>query len=84
MLPVAVYLGVVQFIDDAWLLWWRPVGLVVMSYVMQGVGHWMEGNDMGELIVIKKWLGKPFIAISPKYASKHHAHSATLSGGNPP
>ncbi len=84
MLPVAIYLGVAQLIDGAWSLWWRPVALVVVSYILQGVGHWIEGNDMGELIVIKKMRGKPYVAISPKYISKQHAKTTNLSGGNQP
>jgi len=84
MLPIAIYLGLAQLIDGAWSLWWRPVVLVVVSYLLQGLGHWIEGNDMGELIVIKKMRGKPYVAISPKYATKHQSHSHTQSGGNQP
>ncbi len=67
MLLLAGYLVFVQLQDAAWSLWWRPVGLVVLSYVLQWVGHRVEGNDMGELILAKKWVGKPYIAISPRY-----------------
>jgi len=67
MLPWAGYLAVVQLWDAAWSLWWRPVGLVVLSYALQWVGHRVEGNDMGELILAKKWIGKPYVAISPRY-----------------
>ena len=67
MLPLAGYLVVVQLRDGAWSLWWRPVGLVVLSYALQWVGHRIEGNDMGELILAKKWIGKPYITVSPRY-----------------
>ena len=63
----AVVLAVVQLIDGRWDLWWRPAGLLIAGYVLQWVGHCIEGNTMGELILIFKWLGRPYTAISPKY-----------------
>ncbi len=66
MLPLAGLLTVVQLLDGAWSLWWRPVGLLVVSYFLQWVGHRIEGNDMGEVILIKKWLGRPYVAIAPR------------------
>jgi hypothetical protein len=67
MLPWAGYLAVLQLRDAAWSLWWRPVGLVMLSYVLQWIGHRIEGNDMGEFILAKKWFGKPYVAVSPRY-----------------
>ncbi|HPM25608.1 MAG TPA: hypothetical protein PLP66_16990, partial [Phycisphaerae bacterium] len=49
-------------------LWWRPVVLLVAGYVPQFIGHRLEGNDVGEVILIKKWLGRPYCAVSPRYA----------------
>jgi len=66
LLPLAGYLAVVQWIDGAWNLWWRPVGLAVISYLLQWIGHAVEGNDMGEVILVKKLLGRPFISESPR------------------
>ena len=34
------------------------------------VGHRIEGNTMGELILIFKWLGRPYVGISPKYQER--------------
>ena len=76
MLPMAGYLVIVQLQDAAWSLWWRPLGLVVFSYALQWIGHRVEGNDMGELILAKKWVGKPYIAISPRYDSAAHQSSS--------
>lgn len=64
----AIPLAVVQLARDEWSLWWRPAALFVGGYFLQWVGHLIEGNDMGELILIKKKLGKPYLAISPRYA----------------
>jgi len=66
MLLLAGMLIVVQFLDGAWDLWWRPAALVAISYLLQWIGHAVEGNDMGELILIKKLLGKPYVAIAPR------------------
>ena len=68
LLPWAGGLAVVQVIDGAWFLWWRPVGLVGLSYLLQWIGHRVEGNDMGELILVKRWLGKPYVAVAPRNA----------------
>lgn len=67
MLPAAGVLAVVQLTEGAWSLWWRPVALLVVSYVLQWIGHRVEGNDMGEVILIKRALGKPYVAVSPRY-----------------
>ncbi len=72
MLVVAGGLIVVQLFDGAWNLWWRPVALVLVSYVLQGIGHAIEGNDMGEVILIKKWLGKPYVAVGPQCRETRH------------
>ncbi|MCB9857593.1 MAG: DUF962 domain-containing protein [Phycisphaerales bacterium] len=63
----AIPLAIVQLVNDQWGLWWRPVALIFGGYFLQWVGHLIEGNDMGELILIKKWRGKPYVAIAPQY-----------------
>lgn len=67
LMPLAGVLVVVQLIEGAWHLWWRPLVLLLFSYVVQWIGHLIEGNDMGEIIVIKKALGLPYIAVAPQY-----------------
>ncbi len=66
----AVPLAIVQLTRDEWSLWWRPAALFVGGYLLQWIGHLIEGNDMGELILIKKLRGKPYVAISPRYGGK--------------
>ena len=65
LLIAALVLGAWQLWQGLWSLWWRPVGIIVVSYVLQAVGHTLEGNDMGELILIKKMLKRPFVAVAP-------------------
>lgn len=45
--------------------WYWGVGAIVAGYLLQWVGHRVEGNDVGELIPIKKALGLPTVAIAP-------------------
>jgi uncharacterized membrane protein YGL010W len=48
------------------------------GYVLQFVGHAIEGNDAGEVIVVKRWLGLPvfpfgsqaFDELAPRKVSK--------------
>jgi len=50
----------------------------VVSYVLQGIGQAIEGNDMGEVVLIKKLFGKPYVAIAPRPESantqNHEVH----------
>ena len=45
--------------------WWA-LGSFVAGYALQFLGHAIEGNDAGETIVIKKLLGKPYLAVIPR------------------
>lgn len=67
MTIAAVLLAIVQLSRDEWSLWWRPAALFVGGYFLQWIGHLIEGNDMGEIILVKKKLGKPYVAVSPRY-----------------
>ena len=69
-IPVLVLAGVVALVQLAagrWDLWYRPVLLLIVSYVPQWVGHRIEGNDMGEVILVKRLLGRPYVAVAPRY-----------------
>jgi hypothetical protein len=70
MLIFALLLGAVQLWQWRWDLWWRPVGLIVLSYLLQWIGHRAEGNDVGEIIFIKKLLRLPYVIVSPRYPSQ--------------
>ena len=65
-----VALVVVQLAQDRWDLWWRPAALLVGGYLLQWIGHRIEGNDMGEVILVKRWLGRPYVAVSPRFADR--------------
>jgi len=67
MTVACIPLVLVQLAQDRWDLWWRPAVLFGVGYLLQWIGHLIEGNDMGEVILIKKWLGRPYVAVSPRY-----------------
>ena len=66
LLAMGLILALVQLIQWRWDLWWRPAGLIVWSYLLQWLGHRIEGNDMGEVILIKRLLGRPYQAVVPR------------------
>lgn len=52
-----------------WLItenWQMALGAFVGGYLLQFLGHAIEGNDAGELILIKKWLGQPYREFGPR------------------
>jgi uncharacterized membrane protein YGL010W len=63
-IPMAVA-GVVLLLFGAWV--WGA-GLFVGGYLLQFVGHRVEGNDLGEWAAVKKLLGLPYVGISPRFA----------------
>ena len=80
MLPIAAILAGVQLAQWRWDQWWRPVGLLVLSYLLQWIGHRIEGNDLGEVVFIKRLLGLPYVAVSPRYT--HQGPSGDSSSPN--
>lgn len=83
MTIVAVVLAIVQLAQGRWDLWWRPAVLFVGGYLLQYVGHRIEGNDMGEVVLVKKWLGRPYVAVAPRYSSIETDTSADPRGRDP-
>ena len=79
LLVFGLLLGAWQLWHGMWSLWYRPVGLIVISYILQWIGHLIEGNDMGEIILVKKMLGKPYVAV----ARSGNSESPAISSKNP-
>jgi hypothetical protein len=50
--------------------WYWGIGALVFGYFLQWLGHHVEGNDVGEWAGIKRLLGLPYVAISPRYAEE--------------
>jgi uncharacterized membrane protein YGL010W len=45
--------------------WWALTSFLV-GYALQFAGHAIEGNDAGEVVLVKKLLGLPYVAIVPR------------------
>ncbi len=45
--------------------WWWAVSSFAVGYVLQFLGHAIEGNDAGEVVLVKKWLGRPYREFAP-------------------
>ena len=50
--------------------WYWGIGAIVVGYLLQWLGHQVEGNDVGEFIPIKRLLGLPVVAIAPQFLAK--------------
>jgi uncharacterized membrane protein YGL010W len=59
-LPVTFVLPVILLVNGAPL--WAGASFVV-GYLLQFAGHAIEGNDAGEVIVVKKFAGRPYIDV---------------------
>ena len=46
-------------------------GAFLGGYVLQFIGQAIEGNDAGELILIKKAIGRPYKEFRPGYVPKN-------------
>ncbi|MEC7556714.1 MAG: DUF962 domain-containing protein [Planctomycetota bacterium] len=55
--------------------WWWAAASFVGGYVLQFLGHAIEGNDAGEVVLIKRWLGRPYREFAPgkEPAGSNHA-----------
>jgi hypothetical protein len=62
-IPLAVT-GVVLLCFQAWL--WGA-GALVLGYLLQWVGHRVEGNDVGEWVAVKRLFGLPYVGIAPQW-----------------
>lgn len=56
--------------------WYVPVGCFLGGYVLQFVGHAIEGNDAGEAVFVKRLLGFPYTEYAPGIASSRREEDA--------
>ena len=63
-IPMAVAGVVLPFVPGAW-----PWGVAafILGYVLQYVGHRVEGNDVGEWAAAKRLFGRPYVGIAPRF-----------------
>lgn len=75
-IPLTVVGVALLFVLD----WYWGVGLFVLGYFLQYVGHLVEGNDLGEWAGIKRLLGLPYVAISPRWQQAGASESSQAGG----
>lgn len=61
--PLTFVVSIV-FLVQSWP-WWA-LAAFLGGYVLQFVGHAIEGNDAGEVVLVKRWLGLPYTEFAPK------------------
>ena len=66
--------------------WWWAAAALLAGYLLQFLGHAVEGNDPGEVILIKKLLGRPYVAAvtRPAVTSRHSPLSTTMPAPSHP
>ena len=58
--------GVALLFVLPWSACYWALAALVGGYVLQFIGHRVEGNDMGEWAGIKRLLGLPYVSIAPR------------------
>ena len=67
--PATFVLSVILAIEQRW--WWAAAAFAG-GYVLQFIGHGIEGNDAGELILVKRLLGRPYVEFGPRSPQAEH------------
>ncbi len=65
-IPLALA-GILLFLLLPWTQWYWAVAALVAGYLLQFIGHCVEGNDMGEWAGIKRLCGLPYVGIAPRW-----------------
>jgi hypothetical protein len=63
-IPLALAGAVLFFLTE----WYWGLAALGGGYFLQWLGHRAEGNDVGELIPLKRLLGLPVVAIAPRWS----------------
>ncbi|MCS6978217.1 MAG: DUF962 domain-containing protein [Gemmatales bacterium] len=62
--------------------YWLALILFVGGYMLQGIGHRVEGNDVGELIPLKRLLGLPVVEFGPTRQAEQPPSRLSPSSGD--
>jgi len=63
--PLTFVVSVVMLVSEQ--PWWALASFVG-GYALQLLGHAIEGNDAGEVVLVKRWLGRPYVEFGPRRA----------------
>jgi hypothetical protein len=69
-IPLSLVVAPVLLFALPWDEWYWAAAAFVGGYVLQWVGHRVEGNDLGEWAAVKRLLGLPYVAIAPRPAQE--------------
>ena len=66
--PLTFMVSVVFLLRQNW-----PIALAcfVGGYILQFIGHAIEGNDAGEMILVKRLFGRPYVEFGPDAAASN-------------
>ncbi len=70
-IPLALVVAPILLLTLPWDRWYWAALAFVAGYVLQWLGHGVEGNDVGEWAAVKRMLGMPYVAVAPRYARKN-------------
>lgn len=65
-IPLALLVAPALLLALPWDQWPWALAAFTLGYLLQWLGHLVEGNTMGELIPLKKALSLPYVAIVPR------------------
>ncbi len=60
--PLTFVVSAVLLVRHEWL--WASASFVG-GYALQFIGHAIEGNNAGEVVLLKRMLGKPYVEFGP-------------------
>jgi hypothetical protein len=66
-IPLALVVAPILLLVVPWSAWLWPASVFVAGYMLQWIGHRVEGNDLGEWAGIKRMLGLPYVGVSPRW-----------------
>ena len=61
--PLSFVVSIVLLVEQT--SWWWPLTSFLGGYLLQFLGHAIEGNDAGEVVLVKKVLGRPYREFAP-------------------
>jgi Protein of unknown function (DUF962) len=65
-IPLALLVAPILLLALPWDQWYWAALAFAAGYLLQWIGHRVEGNDLGEWAAIKRMLGLPYVGIAPR------------------
>jgi hypothetical protein len=69
-IPLALLVAPILLILLPWDEWYWAATAFLGGYLLQWLGHLIEGNDVGEWAGVKRLLGLPYVSISPRWQAQ--------------